>query len=463
HILESVQPFIIIGKRLSQESHRVRIAAHKSCEVEVRNQGLDFFAISHDSIYPMTDATTAVGPHGGGQKLNQTRKALYNSYCGSWRACIASFRRDTRPFLADAIVASPLAHAHIHCAERLSIPLHIMSTVPWTPTGEFSHSLAHVEGSDGIDEKTASFLSYALIEESIWNTIIEPINRFRQQILGLQRISAAVGGRLMADYEVPHTYLCSQVLVPRPNDWSSMIDIVGYLFKTQPPVCRPDKELEDFMQSDSPLIYIMLQEDKMQSQGMLARAIQETVVKHGFRVLLSEGCRDICRILSHPNVVLTDSVPDEWIIPRVSVVVHHGSAEHTALALRFGKPSVVIRHSEDQFSRGILIARTGAAAAPLHNSMLSAEAFAGALSFCLQKPVEIATSDIQNQISQENGLDGAIKAFYRWLPPNVQKCSITNEDLAMYLIWNRPTMKISPEAAAVLVEERMIKQTDIVL
>ena len=31
-----------------------------------------------------------------------------------------------RPFVADAIISNPVSYAHIHCAEALGIPLHLM-------------------------------------------------------------------------------------------------------------------------------------------------------------------------------------------------------------------------------------------------------------------------------------------------------------------------------------------------
>jgi hypothetical protein len=33
-----------------------------------------------------------------------------------------------RPFVAHAIIANPPSFAHIHCAEKLGIPLHLMFT-----------------------------------------------------------------------------------------------------------------------------------------------------------------------------------------------------------------------------------------------------------------------------------------------------------------------------------------------
>ena len=36
--------------------------------------------------------------------------------------------REPQPFVADAIIANPPSFAHIHCAEKLGIPLHLMFT-----------------------------------------------------------------------------------------------------------------------------------------------------------------------------------------------------------------------------------------------------------------------------------------------------------------------------------------------
>jgi len=35
------------------------------------------------------------------------------------------------PFVANAIIANPVSFAHIHCAQALSIPLHMLFTMPW--------------------------------------------------------------------------------------------------------------------------------------------------------------------------------------------------------------------------------------------------------------------------------------------------------------------------------------------
>ena len=52
-----------------------------------------------------------------------------------WGACVLPDpEHPDEPFVADAIVANPPSYGHTHCAEKLNIPLHIVFTMPWSPT-----------------------------------------------------------------------------------------------------------------------------------------------------------------------------------------------------------------------------------------------------------------------------------------------------------------------------------------
>ena len=87
---------------------------------------------------------------------------LYYEPCGdaddSWLSCISPSDESHAPFLADAIIANPPSYAGIHCAEKLGIPLHLMFTMPWSPTHEFPHPLANVK-STNLEPNTTVILS----------------------------------------------------------------------------------------------------------------------------------------------------------------------------------------------------------------------------------------------------------------------------------------------------------------
>lgn len=99
----------------------------------------------------------------------KNKKVLLNTLKECWNGCTQPSSRESKPFIADAIIATPLAHAHIHCAERLSIPLHIMSNSPWTPTRRFGHPLAQIKTESEIDYQLQNYLSHLLVGESVWH------------------------------------------------------------------------------------------------------------------------------------------------------------------------------------------------------------------------------------------------------------------------------------------------------
>ncbi|GLA42087.1 hypothetical protein AnigIFM63309_010415 [Aspergillus niger] len=191
--------------------------------------------------------------------------------------------------------------------------------------------------------------------------------------------------------------------------------------------------------------------------------IQDAILKNGYRALLSRECRRLGELLNSDNVLVTQSVPFEWLLPRVAVIVHNGSQASTQLALQYGKPSVVIAPTENYLSTAQTIARIGAGASPLMSRTLTSEGLAQAITFCLRTDVQQSTQAIQRQVEEEAGLENAIQSFYRSFPSQVQTCGITKQCLAMYQIWNKPSLLVSSEAAAVLVQENRIKVTDIVL
>jgi hypothetical protein len=81
-------------------------------------------------------------------EVQRRRAAMRNIMRRCWRSCFEAGdgidlpapgsaeqsgtsparRRDPKPFMADAIVANPPSFAHIHCAQKLGIPLHLMFT-----------------------------------------------------------------------------------------------------------------------------------------------------------------------------------------------------------------------------------------------------------------------------------------------------------------------------------------------
>ncbi|QKD57477.2 uncharacterized protein FOBCDRAFT_138738, partial [Fusarium oxysporum Fo47] len=158
-----VQPFIPIAKLLSSRDygHRVRICTDSNFRDFVESQGVEFFNIGGDREALMAYMVKNPGlwPSYASLKageVNNRRKEMWNIMNGAWRSCIEAgdgigssqpasrVENPKDPFLADLIIANPPSMAHIHCAEKLHIPLHMVFTMPWSPTESFPHPLAAI-------------------------------------------------------------------------------------------------------------------------------------------------------------------------------------------------------------------------------------------------------------------------------------------------------------------------------
>ena len=152
-----VQPFVALGKVLKETyGHRVRLATHPTFKDFVIENGLEFFSIGGDPAELMAFMVKNPGLMPGFETLRsgdigKRRRGIAEILVGTWRSCIETGNglgvdplKQTveewmgiedqlpeqlrKPFVADAIIANPPSFGHIHCAEKLGIPLHMMFT-----------------------------------------------------------------------------------------------------------------------------------------------------------------------------------------------------------------------------------------------------------------------------------------------------------------------------------------------
>lgn len=167
-----VQPFIALGNELQKHGHRVRLATHGVFESFVRTSNLEFFSIGGDPKELMAYMVKNPGLLPSmkslkGGEIQRKRSMIAQMIEGCWKSCLDPDPASGAPFVADAIIANPPSFAHLHCAQALNIPVHLMFTMPWSLTREFPHPLANLNSVD-IDPKLANLLSYLIVEWMTW-------------------------------------------------------------------------------------------------------------------------------------------------------------------------------------------------------------------------------------------------------------------------------------------------------
>ncbi|KAK0657422.1 hypothetical protein B0T16DRAFT_442114 [Cercophora newfieldiana] len=484
-----VQPFVALGQVLRDTyGHRVRIATHPTFQGFVEENGLEFFSIGGDPAELMAFMVKNPGLMPGidalkSGEIKKRRKGIERILMGTWRSCIEAgnglgegvrgekigaegdggWREGERPFVADAIIANPPSFGHVHVAEKLGIPMHMMFTMPWSPTRAFPHPLANIESSN-TDVVMTNYVSYALVEMMTWQGLGDVINRFRTKVLDLEPLSLIWAPGLLSRLRIPTTYCWSPALIPKPGDWGSEVTIAGFYFLNLASSYTPDPELAAFLAAGPPPVYIGFGSIVVENPNFLTRTIFDAIAMSGVRALVSKGWgglgADSVGIPS--NVFMLGNCPHDWLFKRVSAVVHHGGAGTTAAGINNGKPTVVVPFFGDQPFWGAMIAKAGAGPAPIPFKKLNAENLATAIGEALKPETQARAEELGAKIREEQGVDVGGKSFHEFLNTDELRCSLAPSRVAVWRV-RRTKLRLSALAAAVLVNEGALKYSDMKL
>ncbi|KAK1262873.1 Sterol 3-beta-glucosyltransferase UGT80B1 [Acorus gramineus] len=406
-----VQPFLAFAKRLQEFGHHVRLATHSNFCTFVKSAGIDFYPLGGDPrILAGYMARNKGFLPSGPAEISIQRKQLKAIIDSLLSACTEPDMDSGVPFKAQAIIANPPAYGHAHVAEALGVPLHIFFTMPWTPTDEFPHPLAHVPQSAGYR------LSYLIVDLIIWWGIRGFINDFRKKKLKLSPIAyfSTYHGSIS---HLPTGYMWSPHLVPKPRDWGSLVDVVGYCFLNLGMKYQPKEELVHWIQRGTKPIYIGFGSMPLEGAAKTTDIILEALRETGQRGIIDRGWGDLGNILEVPdNIFLLEDCPHDWLFPLCSAVVHHGGAGTTATGLRAGCPTAIIPFFGDQFFWGERIHRVGVGPAPIPISELTVEVLSNSIEFMLDPEVKLRAMELAKKIENEDGVAAAVNAFHRHLP-----------------------------------------------
>jgi UDP:flavonoid glycosyltransferase YjiC (YdhE family) len=481
-----IQPFVALGKELKAHGHRVRLATHLAFREFILDADLEFFNIGGDPAELMAFMVKNPGllpsmntiRSGAIQKRRREMKEMVD---GCWRSCfemgdgthlhqikedpwsdVVDYRR--RPFVADVIIANPPSLAHIHCAQRLGIPLHIIFTMPWSPTQSFPHPLAVLHQQDSCKPTVANFVSYAIVDMMIWEGLGDIVNKYRRNVLSLDSLDGITAPSLIHKLQIPCSYLWSPAVLPKPQDWGDYIDICGFSFLPSKPDYTPPDEIAQFLEAGSTPIYVGFGSIVVDDQIRLTKVVFEAIQKSGQRAIVSKGWGNlgVDEVDVPENILIIGSCPHDWLFRQVSCVIHHGGAGTTAAGLALGRPTIIVPFFGDQQFWGDIVARAGAGPSPIPHKRLTADGLSDAIEFALRDSTLQKAREIAKKMENESGVRDGVRSFHRQLDLRTLRCAICPSRPAVWHL-KHTNLGFSAFAAAVLVETGKLKPEDLVL
>ena len=464
-----------LGQELKNKyGHRIRLATHGTFKKFVEENGLEFFEIGGDPAELMAFMVKNPGLIPGMKSLKEgdvgkRRKGMAQILDGCWRSCADAHEVEEvegstvkrKPFVAHAIIANPPSFAHIHCAQKLGIPLHLMFTMPWSPTRDFPQPIANIKSSDASGSMTNE-MSYTIVDMMTWQGLGDITNKFRKETLGLGMISQAAATSMLHRLRIPYTYCWSPALIPKPKDWGRHISISGFYFLSLASSYQPEADLADFLASGPPPVYIGFGSIVVEDPNAMTKLIFEAIKKTGQRALVSKGWGGFGgdELDKPEGLFMLGNCPHDWLFKHVSCVVHHGGAGTTAAGIALGRPTVIVPFFGDQPFWGAMIARAGAGPTPIPNKELTADGLANAILEALKPETLERARELGERIREENGCEAGAASFHAQMDLDRLRCMMTPSRPAVWRVKTAGSkvddVRLSTFAATVLGSEGLL-------
>jgi UDP:flavonoid glycosyltransferase YjiC (YdhE family) len=400
-----IQPTIALGLGLQRAGHNVRIVTHEIFGPFVREHGLDFYALGLD---PRQVVINQALVELGNNPLRISRWLQEN-----YESALRDIFEATLAANADAelMLNSGLSFAGWHVAEKLQIPAIATLLWPMTPSHQLPGAVGKIPPAWLPFRGWANYYSTKLFNQLFYNLMLPLVNQCREEILDLPSMSARYYWSLDSPHSAtPIIYGYSPSVVPRPSDWGGYQQVAGYWFLDLAEDYEPDAQLLEFLATGPPPVVVgfgsMVDRQQETSNRLVTDALQET----GQRAILLGGWSEL-GLGDLPDFIFrADAVPHDWLLPRVSAVVHHGGAGTTAAALRAGVPGVVVPWFGDQFFWGWRVQELGAGPQPIPRKALTTANLAGAIRQAVDDDsIKHRAAHLSQQIRAEDGVASAVR------------------------------------------------------
>jgi rhamnosyltransferase subunit B len=409
--LGDLHPYLAIALGLHARGHEVIVATNPCYEKKIECLGLGFRPVRPDNDWLLDAEKVRRFSHPRFGLLRVGRELLMATLRESYEDTLAASEN------ADLLVAMLGTYATRLVAEKRGIPwvsaMHI-------PLGFFSaHDPPILEASPFLSRKLR-FLGPVFwgpllgLGKRASRMIARPWYRLRAEI----GLPPATEGNPLVDGHSSLLVLAlfSRLLADKQPDWPPQTIVTGLPVYDRDDGCGLSASLERFLDEGPPPIVFTLGSIVSMNAGAFYEHSAASASMVGRRAVLvcGEGNRERLPSLT-AEMIAVEYAPFSQLFPRAAAIVHHGGVGTTGIAMRSGRPMLVVPFAWDQPDNADRVSRMGIART-IPKRRYTPKRAAAALRRLLDDPTySQRASQVAEQMQEEQGVSTACDALERLL------------------------------------------------
>jgi UDP:flavonoid glycosyltransferase YjiC (YdhE family) len=346
-----VYPTLDIGKALRDRGHRVVIAANPYFESAARAVGLAFAGIGSADVYRrrLEDPTL--------WQLGKGFKVLFTDMIDNMRPLYDAIRVRAVPNHTVVIAPSSGLGARV-ASEKLGVPLVSLQLQPIAFRSLYEQPGITVPGALKPLLPPLRRAWLRVLDRRLLDPHLAPaLNGFRAE-LGLPPVTRVFDGWAFSPDLI--IGLFPDWFAPPPRDWPPQLKLTGFPLCDRGDSAELSSELTRFLADGEPPIVFTLGTAMQFAKNFFQTSIDVCQRLQARGVLVTGFAGQLPRPL--PSRVLhVPYAPFSRLLPKASVIVHHGGIGTLAQAMRAGIPQLVTPMNFDQPDNAARLSRLGVA------------------------------------------------------------------------------------------------------
>lgn len=343
-----VEPFLAIGQLMREFGHEIYCAVPEQFKSEVEETGLLFRSLGPEfmDIVRDKDGQRIMGNGGPNWRrwvsmYRQLRKHAKNGKTVLLRQ--DAFVQDIRP---DHIIHSGLSFFPFIWEQKNKGKTTLILPIPYIIYPEANHAHVFFKVSWG---PTLNKLSYEITN---WN--LSWVMRKAARIVNINFDWRRFKRELLT---YPTIYTVSPDLIPQRTYPTARV--MGFVERNKPISWEPTLKLQRFLVDHEKIILItfgsMTSGNPLQNSTTFVQILE----KHRIPAIIVTASGGLTKPDHYDSryIFFIESVPFDWILPKMYGVVHHGGSGSTHSGLRHECSTLIIPHIFDQFMWNKTIAR----------------------------------------------------------------------------------------------------------
>ena len=401
-----VEPVVALASGLARAGHEPTVATHEAFRSVVEERGLAFAPITGDPRgmirSPQVQSLLAAGRNPV-RMLRGFANLLHEAWDDYAETTVAACVDQ------EAIVYTALGFAGWHIGEALDIPTGMLALQPFGSTAEHLPVSVLAGRSLGAWPNRAG---HALQQAVGWRLVGRLVDRWRAEALAVPRLGWRGSGPELKRRREPIIHAYSPTVVPPPSDWPAWYPTTGWLYLDRPSDWAPPASLTAFLENGEAPVYAGFGSMVDQKAAGLTELVAEALARSGRRGVLATGWGGLEPGLVDDRVLVVDDVPHSWLLPRMSLAVHHGGAGTTGAVVRAGIPHVVVPLFADQHFWARTVEGSGIGTG-VDRSALGR--LGSAIESVDRPTARRRAGTLAEDVADEDGVGRTVEAIERWI------------------------------------------------